>query len=132
MSREHLYLSHHGVLMCSVYSFVLMHCERWQTFMLLPVFEHQHNLGRFLSPVKCIYYPSPFSSSVAKTAVSSKRLHLSVILKFKKARLMYQCYEAFTLKMSRDMRFPSMWYMRPAKAQTSLLTRASASRLNII
>ena len=23
-------------------------------------------------------------------------------------------------KMSRDMRFPTMWYVRPAKAQTSL------------
>ena len=26
--------------------------------------------------------------------------------------------------MSRDMRFPTMWYVRPAKAQTSLRIRA--------
>ena len=26
--------------------------------------------------------------------------------------------------MSRDMRFPAMWYVRPAKAQTSLRVRA--------
>ena len=41
--------------------------------------------------------------------------------------------------MSRDLRFPTMWYVRPAKAQTSLrpghmrsLIRAFASRLNIL
>ena len=28
------------------------------------------------------------------------------------------------LNMSRDMRFPTMWYVRPAKAQTSLRIRA--------
>ena len=28
-------------------------------------------------------------------------------------------------KMSRDMRFPTMWYARPAKAQISLRIRAS-------
>ena len=27
-------------------------------------------------------------------------------------------------KLSRDMRFPTMWYVRPAKAQTSLRIRA--------
>ena len=27
------------------------------------------------------------------------------------------------LLMSRDMRFPTMWYVRPAKAQTSLRIR---------
>ena len=26
-------------------------------------------------------------------------------------------------KLSRDMRFPTMWYVQPAKAQTSLLIR---------
>ena len=41
-------------------------------------------------------------------------------------------------QMSHDMRFPTMWYVRPAKAQTSLrilvhsLVRAFASRLNIL
>ena len=38
--------------------------------------------------------------------------------------------------MSPDMRFPTMWYGRSAKAQTSLcirsLIRAFASRLNIL
>ena len=34
--------------------------------------------------------------------------------------------------MSRDMRFPTMWYVRPAKAQISSLTRAFASGLNIL
>ena len=28
------------------------------------------------------------------------------------------------IKMSRDMRFPTMWYVQTAKAQTSLRTRA--------
>ena len=28
-----------------------------------------------------------------------------------------------TQHMSRDMRFPTMWYVRPAKAQTSLRIR---------
>ena len=28
------------------------------------------------------------------------------------------------LHMSRDMRFPTMWYVRPAEAQTSLRIRA--------
>ena len=28
------------------------------------------------------------------------------------------------LHLSRDMRFPTMWYVRPAKAQTSLRIRA--------
>ena len=28
------------------------------------------------------------------------------------------------IKLSRDMRFPTMWYVRPAKAQTSLRIRA--------
>ena len=34
--------------------------------------------------------------------------------------------------MSRDVRFPTMWCVRPAKAQTSMrsLIRAFASRLN--
>ena len=36
------------------------------------------------------------------------------------------------LHMSRDMGFPTMWYLRPAKAQTSLRIRAFASRLNIL
>ena len=31
------------------------------------------------------------------------------------------------LEMSRDMRFPTMWYVRPAKAQTSLRLRADWS-----
>ena len=40
--------------------------------------------------------------------------------------------------MSRGMKFPTMWYVRPAKAQTSLracmrsLIRAVASRLDIL
>ena len=34
--------------------------------------------------------------------------------------------------MSRGMIFPTMWYVRPAKAQTSVLIRAFASRLNIL
>ena len=41
----------------------------------------------------------------------------------------------FTIsKLSRDMRFPTMWYVRPAKPQISLrsLIRAIASRLNIL
>ena len=32
-------------------------------------------------------------------------------------------------QMSRDMRFPKMWYVRPAKAQTSLRIRADWSEL---
>ena len=28
------------------------------------------------------------------------------------------------MRLSRDMGFPSMWYVRPAKAQTSLRIRA--------
>ena len=28
------------------------------------------------------------------------------------------------IEMSHDMRFPTMWYVRPAKAQTSLRIRA--------
>ena len=31
--------------------------------------------------------------------------------------------------MSRDMRFPTMWYVQPAKAQTSLRTRQSDQSL---
>ena len=36
--------------------------------------------------------------------------------------------------MSHDMRFPTIWYVRPAMAQTSMriLIRAFASRLNIL
>ena len=30
----------------------------------------------------------------------------------------------YLIQMSRDMRFPPMWYVRPAKAQTSLRIRA--------
>ena len=33
-------------------------------------------------------------------------------------------------EMSRDMRFSTMWYVQPAKAQTSLRVRAFASCLN--
>ena len=37
-------------------------------------------------------------------------------------------YDQYSLEyhdnMSRDMRFPTMWYVRPAKAQTSLRIRA--------
>ena len=38
------------------------------------------------------------------------------------------------MNMSRDMGFPTMWYVRPAKPQISLrsLIRAFASRLNIL
>ena len=41
------------------------------------------------------------------------------------------------IQMSHDMRFPTMWYVRPVKAQTSLRIRADwsepfASRLNIL
>ena len=36
------------------------------------------------------------------------------------------------LYLSRDMRFPTMWYMRPAKPQISLRMRAFASRSNIL
>ena len=38
------------------------------------------------------------------------------------------------LDLSQNMRFKTMWYVRPAKAQTSLrsLIRAFASRLNIL
>ena len=32
-----------------------------------------------------------------------------------------------SLLMSHDMKFPTMWYVRPAKAQTSLRTRAVLS-----
>ena len=39
-------------------------------------------------------------------------------------------YKLFKKKMSRDMRFPTMWYVRPTKAQRSLI-KAFASRLNI-
>ena len=39
-------------------------------------------------------------------------------------------------QMSRDTRFPTMWYVQPAKPQISLrirsLIRAFASRLNIL
>ena len=45
-------------------------------------------------------------------------------------------HSIFTMYLSRDMRFPTMWYVRPAKAQTSLhtlsLIRAFASHLSII
>ena len=34
--------------------------------------------------------------------------------------------------MSRDMRFSTMWYVPPAKAQTSLHIRAFVSRFNIL
>ena len=34
--------------------------------------------------------------------------------------------------MSRDMRFPTMWYVRPAKAHTRSLIRPFASRLNYL
>ena len=34
--------------------------------------------------------------------------------------------------MGRDMRFPKMWYVQPAKPQISLRLRAVASRLNIL
>ena len=34
--------------------------------------------------------------------------------------------------MSHDMRFPTMWYVQPAKPQASLRIRAFASRLNIL
>ena len=36
------------------------------------------------------------------------------------------------LYMSRDMRFPTMWYVLPAKAHTRSLISAFACRLNII
>ena len=34
--------------------------------------------------------------------------------------------------MSRDMRFPTMWYVRPQSAHTHSLIRAFASGLNIL
>ena len=34
--------------------------------------------------------------------------------------------------MSRDMRFPTMWYVQPAKPQISLRVHAFASHLNIL
>ena len=33
--------------------------------------------------------------------------------------------------MSHDMRFPTMWYMRPAKSQTSLRIRAVTLQLSL-
>ena len=35
--------------------------------------------------------------------------------------------KSFNIKMSRNMRFPTMWYVRPAKAQTGLRIRAACS-----
>ena len=39
--------------------------------------------------------------------------------------------ELVALHLSRDMRFPTMWYVRPAKAQISIF-RVFDSRLNIL
>ena len=36
----------------------------------------------------------------------------------------YYPFIALIIIMSRDMRFPTMWYVQPAKAQTSLRIRA--------
>ena len=50
--------------------------------------------------------------------VSAKlNYHMDLNLK-KYSQLILQCIE-----MSRNMRFPTMWYVRPAKAQTSLRIR---------
>ena len=56
---------------------------------------------------------------------TSKVLHLHNKTALKQTEL---------LQMSRGMRFPTLWYVRPAKPQISLrsLIRAFASRLNII
>ena len=37
-----------------------------------------------------------------------------------------------TYNVSRDMRFPTMWYVRPAKAQTSLRLCAVCSELLLV
>ena len=37
-----------------------------------------------------------------------------------------------TVQMSRGMRFPTMWYVRPAKAQTSLRVRTVWSELLLV
>ena len=51
--------------------------------------------------------------------VSAKlNYHMDLYLK-KYSQLILQCIE-----MSRNMRFPTMWYVRPAKAQTCLRIRA--------
>ena len=40
-------------------------------------------------------------------------------------KLMLKCQPMLAfLYLSHDMRFPTMWYVRPAKAQTSLYIRA--------
>ena len=38
-------------------------------------------------------------------------------------------HKMFVSHMSRDMRFPTMWYVRPAKAQTSLRIRVLCKSL---
>ena len=44
-------------------------------------------------------------------------IFLAISAKFRNTHL-------WTPILSRDMRFPTMWYVRPAKAQTSLRIRA--------
>ena len=43
----------------------------------------------------------------------------------------WNCYKHVILCLSHDMKFPTMWYVRLAKSQISLI-RAFASRLNIL
>ena len=43
----------------------------------------------------------------------------------------FVCMSFIRLYLSHNMRFPTMWFVRPAKAQTSLRIRAFASCLNI-
>ena len=41
--------------------------------------------------------------------------------------LLESCFSLSIRQLSRDMRFPPMWYVRPAKAQTSLRIRTVRS-----
>ena len=69
--------------------------------------------------------PLVISSNFAASLI--KKLNKS--LKFHVNRLNFKPYLRQKLRMqshdlSRDMRFSTMWYVRPAKAQTSLRIRA--------
>ena len=46
------------------------------------------------------------------------------IVTFSNIIVFYNTFAVTVMEMSHNMRFPTIWYVRPAKAQTSLRIRA--------
>ena len=65
------------------------------------------------------------SINTAKTALRVPNC-LSVVTIFTETGglVTYSCMIGVSTKLSHDMRFPTMWYVRPAKPQTSMRIRA--------